>query len=583
MAPPPFARARRRATFRILVLVALAAVVGASSPPFTSGIPPHPSLVGCLNAADDDADNTTNPRLQGTVYRDFVEGRPARLRYWWGRWSAKGSGAKQQRLQQTVTLASSLTAGRLDQLEAQCRLWSGPISAVVYLAVRLHGDPKQQQPRLADLPPDAKAHLDAAAAAIALLHARAETDPEGCALDVLLLFETVADDLMPAVLPVNAMRNYALLQARTPLVVMADVDLLPSRSFSEWLVNGAKEEGGQSSSSSELQRMLEDQDALFVLPAFETPRQDADPPAAHAVAERAARSKTKAELEAMASKGEVFQFALRIFHEGHDDTGYAHWWRTAENTPLEKSHTVDKTTTKTIKDYEPWFVISRFRGPWYDGRFRGYGWNKVTMLAHLKALDFAFRVHPAGWLVHRQHERSAADKMYQSQKRAYEQAAEKAAEGGGKKDGAVFETVAGVTHRLRDEVVAALSAGGGGGGAAAAAAAAAVSYSPVLDDGLRACVAALPWWKRELFAGGSPRAVEEALGIGQEKEEGEEESVVLAFPPSALPRRPEDACIAAGEAGEAAVLARVLAEYGGALPAPGVGKTRRQRKRRRGA
>jgi hypothetical protein len=29
-------------------------------------------------------------------------------------------------------------------------------------------------------------------------------------------------------------------------------------------------------------------------------------------------------------------------------------------------------------------------------------------------------VHPAGFLVHRQHGRSAADKMYQSQKKNYE-------------------------------------------------------------------------------------------------------------------------------------------------------------------
>lgn len=614
-------RLARLASCALVALVAVGAATAAPANPFSSGVAPHPALVRCLNADDDGGDAAGNPRLQGTVYRDFVEGRPARLRFYAGRWSAKGGGGNtRQRLQRTVTLASSLTAGRLDQLEAQCALWSGPISAVVYVAVRLEDDedekkegdggpnPATAAERLSDLPPGARATLDAAAASVARLHARAEQDPTGCALDVLVLFETVRDALMPAVLPVNAMRNYALLQARTPLVVMADVDLLPSRSLSSWLLGGKGEGDGKEGASSpsraalELQRALERQDALFVLPAFETPRQDADPAAAHAVAERAARSASKSELERMSSRGEVFQFALRIFHEGHDDTNYAQWWRTPENTPLDEAYSVDKTSTRTMKDYEPWFVIGRSRAPWYDGRFRGYGWNKVTMLAHLKALDFAFRVHPAGFLVHRQHARSDADRMYQAHKRAYEQAAAAAGAGGGgggggggrnkngsATDPAVFQTVAGVTHRLRDEVVAALArqqqqpAAGGGSFASpsSSSSAAAAAYTPALDAGVRRCVADLPWWREELKGG---RAVEEALRMmRKDGEQEQEDELALAFPPPAAGREDAaaDVCIGAGEAGEAAVLARVLAEYGGALPAPEVGKTRRSRTKRR--
>lgn len=51
-------------------------------------------------------------------------------------------------------------------------------------------------------------------------------------------------------------------------------------------------------------------------------------------------------------------------------------------------------------------------------------------------------VHPAGFLVHRQHGRSRADVMYQSQKRGYEAAA--------RQDPAAatqLKTLAGMTHK----------------------------------------------------------------------------------------------------------------------------------------
>lgn len=54
----------------------------------------------------------------------------------------------------------------------------------------------------------------------------------GCQLIILLLFEFVGDSVIAALLPINAMRNAALLPAMTPLVAMIDVDLLTSASLS---------------------------------------------------------------------------------------------------------------------------------------------------------------------------------------------------------------------------------------------------------------------------------------------------------------------------------------------------------------
>ena len=52
-----------------------------------------------------------------------------------------------------------------------------------------------------------------------------------CSLTALLLYEAVADPALAALVPINALRDAALLPAATPLVAMVDVDLAPSASL----------------------------------------------------------------------------------------------------------------------------------------------------------------------------------------------------------------------------------------------------------------------------------------------------------------------------------------------------------------
>ncbi len=63
---------------------------------------------------------------------------------------------------------------------------------------------------------------------------------DGCQLDMMLLYETVSDDVMMYLLPINTMRNYGLLQARTPQVAMVDVDLIVSNTLFEWFTKPEK-------------------------------------------------------------------------------------------------------------------------------------------------------------------------------------------------------------------------------------------------------------------------------------------------------------------------------------------------------
>eukprot|EP00878_Enallax_costatus_P034166 GHUV01037827.1.p1 GENE.GHUV01037827.1~~GHUV01037827.1.p1 ORF type:complete len:113 (-),score=29.95 GHUV01037827.1:339-677(-) len=61
-----------------------------------------------------------------------------------------------------------------------------------------------------------------------------------CQIDILLLYETVLDDVMKVMFPINTLRNYALLQAKTPLVSMVDVDLIVSNALLQWLLEQKK-------------------------------------------------------------------------------------------------------------------------------------------------------------------------------------------------------------------------------------------------------------------------------------------------------------------------------------------------------
>lgn len=61
-----------------------------------------------------------------------------------------------------------------------------------------------------------------------------------CQLDIMLLYETVLDDVMKVMFPINTLRNYALLQAKTPLVSMVDVDLIVGNALLQWLLEQKK-------------------------------------------------------------------------------------------------------------------------------------------------------------------------------------------------------------------------------------------------------------------------------------------------------------------------------------------------------
>lgn len=60
--------------------------------------------------------------------------------------------------------------------------------------------------------------------------------PKACSLSVLLVTELV-DESLQEHLPINGLRNQAVLLAQTPLVAMLDADMVVSRSLAESLAD----------------------------------------------------------------------------------------------------------------------------------------------------------------------------------------------------------------------------------------------------------------------------------------------------------------------------------------------------------
>ncbi|GFR51211.1 hypothetical protein Agub_g13537 [Astrephomene gubernaculifera] len=219
-----------------------------------------------------------------------------------------------------------------------------------------------------------------AVARVEALHSRTESLPSGCQLD-LMLFSEVFDSPQAALLyPVNYLRNYARMQVRTRLLAMIDVDMYMSASLSR--------EMEQPGSIPRYEALCEQRRAT-VLPAFE-------PTKPGAVGRDMATNLTKMskpQLAAVHGRNKAaIQFKLRVFPRGHTPTNYTRWF--AETQPYQVTYK---------RFYEPWFITCNEIMPWYDVDFRGYGMNKIVLIAALNYYNYSFWIHPDAWLVHNPH------------------------------------------------------------------------------------------------------------------------------------------------------------------------------------
>ncbi|KAL4457425.1 hypothetical protein ABPG75_012290 [Micractinium tetrahymenae] len=191
-----------------------------------------------------------------------------------------------------------------------------------------------------------------------------------------------------ATYPFNAMRNRALLMATTEAVLCLDIDMLVSASLAA--------EVSSSEGWAALQQQL-DAGAAVVLPAFET-RHDVNGQLAlqegRALAFEAAAGDKASVLERWHA-GDVYPFKVSEYWPAYGPTDYQRFKGAADYYAIEY-----------IEEFEPYAIMARRHTPWYDERFRRYGYDKAGHVKSFVAWGGRLVVHPRAFTVHIPHARS---------------------------------------------------------------------------------------------------------------------------------------------------------------------------------
>lgn len=277
------------------------------------------------------------------------------------------------------TVFTQLTVDRLSALLEMCGTFSGPLSAAVFQAVVQQ--PGREGPRSdGELSEQSAAVVAEGLAKVQEAFKSTESSPSGCQLDVMYFYEVYDSTTSALLYPVNYLRNYARMQVRTRLMAMIDVDMLMSSSFSK--------EMEQPGRVKHYETLCAEKRAT-VLPAFEPTR----PGKTGKDMARNITTMTKSELAAVHGRNKVaMQFKLRVFVRGHTPTDYKRLFETDEHYQVQYK-----------RFYEPWFITCNEVMPWYDVDFRGYGMNKIILIASLNFYNYTFWVNPNAWLVHLPH------------------------------------------------------------------------------------------------------------------------------------------------------------------------------------
>ncbi|XP_066956682.1 beta-1,4-glucuronyltransferase 1-like [Macrobrachium rosenbergii] len=176
--------------------------------------------------------------------------------------------------------------------------------------------------------------------------------------------------------PNNLLRNTAKKATTTGLMVVIDIDMVPSEGLHEAFSRYAKNNNILDENSSE-------EKTVWILPAYE-------------IKEGTAIPKTKQDLLKMREKGTARPFYQELCLKCQKYTDYAAWEKSAKG----KQGSVEALYEVLWQDpYEP-FYISRVNVPSYDERFRQYGFNRISQVCELHVAGYRFSVLDSAFVVH---------------------------------------------------------------------------------------------------------------------------------------------------------------------------------------
>lgn len=244
------------------------------------------------------------------------------------------------RKESDVTLITQVSPDRLSRLADMAETWSGPISAAVYVK-----DVDEEMPII-----DGLVESNEAVRKFVDFH-------------VLYANKTRY--------PVNNLRNMALLNSRTALIMILDADFVTSQNMHDYL-----SEVGQRD------MLNNDKKQVFVVPAFSSDLRPYKLP------------KTKSDLLRTVKARTVIPVNEKICPKCHGPTNYQKWYDATE--PYNALY-------KWI--YEPYLLMNKDTlSELFDERLKGYGFDKNSHVFTLATAGYDFIVLPDPFVIHMNHE-----------------------------------------------------------------------------------------------------------------------------------------------------------------------------------
>ena len=303
--------------------------------------------------------------------------------------------------EQQVTLVTQCSLDRLPRLAEQAEAYgNAPVSVAIYIPFVAAGEDcvGEQGARHDE---EAEAEM---LASIRRLHAELESKGVGRLTISLLFGNAPSEHEYDNLYPINALRNLALHVVATELVLLVDVDFVPSPQLAllcgatpapcaqahacpQHHTAGTGSNSAQEPVSYAEARSLCGSGAVLVVPAFEVGMES----------ELDELPSTQKDLASLWREGRAEGFHVSKFPKGHSPTDFERWFESS--VPYGVGYQ---------EHFEPYVIAWRGSVPRYDERFRGYGMNKISHLHEIAASGKTFVVLPGVFLTAREHARSAS-------------------------------------------------------------------------------------------------------------------------------------------------------------------------------
>lgn len=244
------------------------------------------------------------------------------------------------RKESDVTLITQVSPDRLSRLVDMATSWAGPISAAVYVK-----DADEELPIIDEL-------VDT-------------SEPVRKFVDFHILYANKTR------YPVNNLRNMALMNSRTSLILILDADFVTSQNMHDYL-----------SEIGQRDMLNNDKKQVFVVPAFSSDLRPHKLP------------KTKSDLLRAVNSRTVIPVNEKICPKCHGPTDYRRWYDATE--PY-------KALYRWI--YEPYLMMNKDQlSELFDERLKGYGFDKNSHVFTLATYGYDFVVLPDPFVIHLNHE-----------------------------------------------------------------------------------------------------------------------------------------------------------------------------------